>query len=847
MTLSPHAITFCLLSFEGPDRYSLAGGLGVRITHLAETLAERGFETHLIFIGDPDKPGRESRQDGRLTLHRWGQWISAHHPVGVYDGEEGKLADFNKSAPSFIIEKLIQPALANGRLPVILAEEWHTAAALIRLHDQLGAAGLENRCVLFWNANNTMSFHRVNWLRLNQAAQITTVSRYMKHLMWEMDLNPLVIPNGIPAALLHPVPAGRTAALRHILDPDNNAVMLFKVGRFDPAKRWLMAVEAVAQIKAAGRRVVFPLRGGIEAHGVEVFARARELGLTITRINQQPESWAELLALLQTAPPADIYHLDFFLSQAYLRPFYTAADAVLANSGHEPFGLVGLEAMAARGLVFTGTTGEEYTLGGQCAVALDTDAPAEIVNQVLDIKANQTRVAAMRQAAHTRAAAFTWEQISDILLEKVKFVAQLNGAMPQRNRGNAAQIGDILIYTVVHQPRRLRLPAEPLPPCAPLETLSQAIFDDVLNEKYFRQAAAASYYPAAERFRALLDRGFKFAIGFSPSFLEQAQRWDEELLDRFYELVQHESVELVAVEPTRSLLSLWDIHRFVRQVGRAADRLEALFGKRPTTADTTGLMMSDVIYHALDQAGFTASIMDDRSQILDWRQPTHVYHHDGGQMKLLTRHLTLSEDVSARFSDQSWRCWPLLADQYADWLAGNSGQLVTLGWDLETFGEHQRADSGIFDFLAALPGEAQKRGLTFTTPSEAVARYGADSYDLPLPALAGVWAGNGGPDVFLGNEAQQKLLPLMMQACSKAILTGNPALVDISLWLAQSDNLHLLAGNGRADTLSSATFTPQEWYALGADRLSQEMQQVYKNFIAALDSCVNWNREPPGD
>jgi glycosyltransferase involved in cell wall biosynthesis len=320
MTLSPHAITFCLLSFEGPDRYSLAGGLGVRITHLAETLAQRGFESHLIFVGDPNEPGRETQKDGRLTLHRWGQWISAHHPAGVYDGEEGKLVDFNESVPPFIVEEIIQPALANGRLPVILAEEWHTAAALIHLYDQLQTLGLARRCVLFWNANNTMSFHRVNWPRLDAAAQITTVSRYMKHLMWEMELNPLVIPNGIPAPLLHPVPTEQTDAVRTILDPDNDAVILFKVGRFDPAKRWLMAVEAAAKIKAAGHRVVFLLRGGIEAHGAEVFARARALGLTITRIDRQPASWDELLGLLQVAPPADIYYLDFFLSQEFLRP-----------------------------------------------------------------------------------------------------------------------------------------------------------------------------------------------------------------------------------------------------------------------------------------------------------------------------------------------------------------------------------------------------------------------------------------------------------------------------------------------------------------------------------------------
>jgi hypothetical protein len=64
-------------------------------------------------------------------------------------------------------------------------------------------------------------------------------------------LNPLVIPNGIPGQLLEPVDPEQVAELRHILAPDERTVMLFKVGRFDPAKRWLMAVEAAAQRWAA--------------------------------------------------------------------------------------------------------------------------------------------------------------------------------------------------------------------------------------------------------------------------------------------------------------------------------------------------------------------------------------------------------------------------------------------------------------------------------------------------------------------------------------------------------------------------------------------------------------------
>jgi glycosyltransferase involved in cell wall biosynthesis len=467
MALTENSVTFCLLSFEGPDPYAQAGGLGVRITHLAETLARLGFNTHLFFVGDPNLPGHETSYDGRLVLHRWCQWISAYHPGGVYAGEEDKLRDFNSSLPPYLIENIIRPALAAGQLPVILAEEWHTAEALNSLHDQLEEAGMRQRCVLFWNANNTMSFHRIDWPRLDAAVQLTTVSRYMKHLMWKMGLNPLVIPNGIPTELLMPVDRIQISELQEALNPDKRTVMLFKVGRFDPAKRWMMAVEAAADLKAAGQRVVFPLRGGVEEHGFEVLGRASELGLIITDVNGQPNSWNEVVELLKQAPEADIYNLRFFMSQEMLRPFYATADAVLANSGHEPFGLVGLEAMAAGGVVFTGATGEEYTLCGECAVVLDTDSPNEIVSHVLELKSNPARIDTMRRTAPTRAAAFSWDQISNILLDKIRFIARSTGAMPQipltlNEFAPGEHVGEFPTYPVFPQPQRNRVRVEAL-------------------------------------------------------------------------------------------------------------------------------------------------------------------------------------------------------------------------------------------------------------------------------------------------------------------------------------------------------------------------------------------------
>lgn len=422
MTTSPDAAAFCLLAFEGPDRYAQAGGLGVRVTHLAHTLAGRGFDTHLLFVGDPAAPGRETH--GRLTLHRWCQWISAHHPAGVYDGEEGKLLDFVESAPPFLVEEFVRPALAEGRLPVILAEEWHTAEAVVRLRDRLHAEGLADRVVILWNANNTKCFDRVDWPRLSAAAQLTTVSRYMKHRMWDVGVNPLVVPNGIPSALLAPADGREARTLRRVLDPDHQAVVLFKVGRFDPDKRWLTAVEAAARLKEAGERVVFALRGGIEAHGHEVLSRAASLGLALTDVEGAPETVTEMLELLEQTPRADVYNLRFFMTQEMMRPFYAASDAVLANSGHEPFGLVGLEAMAAGGLVFTGATGEEYATDGHSAVVVDTDAPDEIAGAVLAIRADPDRATILRRAARERAAIFTWDQVVNVLLGKVRFVAR---------------------------------------------------------------------------------------------------------------------------------------------------------------------------------------------------------------------------------------------------------------------------------------------------------------------------------------------------------------------------------------------------------------------------------------
>ena len=162
----------------------------------------------------------------------------------------------------------------------------------------------------------------------------------------------------------------------------------------------------------------------------------------------------------------------------------------------------------------------------------------------------------------------------------------------------------VSIYTVVHQPRRLKLPAQPIPQGANASDIAGSLFDEELDKRYFHKVATYCYYPATKMFLNLSRQGFKLAIGFSESFLRQAQAWDKKLLGLFQELVKQSSVELINVEPYHSFLSLIDLDRFQKRMVLAQNNTEYIFGKRAEVTDTTEMMMSDGIYHALCGAGF---------------------------------------------------------------------------------------------------------------------------------------------------------------------------------------------------------------------------------------------------
>jgi glycosyltransferase involved in cell wall biosynthesis len=415
---TPATLEIAMISFEGPDQYSQAGGLGVRAKELCRAFAAAGFQTTLYFVGDPGKPAVETVD--KLRLVRFCQSVSRVHPAGVYDGERAKIEWMWHELPPLLLEWSVRPSVAAGRVLAIMCEEWQTADFVELLDRDLRHLGLRDRCVILWNANNHFGFESMDWRMLERAATVTTVSRYMKHLMWPHGVNPMVIPNGIPVEALQPVDAG---AARLIGKAGHTPCLTFKIGRFSPDKRWHQSLDAIAELRARAMPARLLMRGGIEHFGDAVLSHAGQLGLEIADWDEPIAGPSDVAHSLEATGTAAIVNLRRFLPESVLPAISAASTAVLANSGHEPFGLVGLEAMAAGGVAVVGATGEEYARPYGNAIVVETAEGTELANALAGLVERPDLSRRLRRAARRDAAGFAWPEIIDGFLERMRYIA----------------------------------------------------------------------------------------------------------------------------------------------------------------------------------------------------------------------------------------------------------------------------------------------------------------------------------------------------------------------------------------------------------------------------------------
>jgi glycosyltransferase involved in cell wall biosynthesis len=181
----------------------------------------------------------------------------------------------------------------------------------------------------------------------------------------------------------------------------------------------------VAQLRAAGYDVGLVARGNGDARaGAAVVDVAEGLGLRVKHARAANESIPAAVDALAAGREADVVFVDSFINEELGRSIYSAADGVLANSRFEPFGLVGLEAMAAGGVAYTGGTGEDYALPGYNAVVLESQDPREIVEHAQRLHRRPREQRALRKAGQATAAAFTWDVAAQRLIRNVRFGAR---------------------------------------------------------------------------------------------------------------------------------------------------------------------------------------------------------------------------------------------------------------------------------------------------------------------------------------------------------------------------------------------------------------------------------------
>jgi len=429
MKITPESTNFIVLSFEGPDNYSMAGGLGDRVTSLTKTLARMGFNVHHIFIGDPGVEAVEIREDGKLVLHRWCQWISTSHQGGVYDGEEWKFRDFTESAPLFVVQELVSQAISQGKLSVILAEEWQTAEAICCIHDLLHVYGWRDKTVMFWNANDTYSFERIDWEYLSRSATITTVSEHMKQIMLKMGINPIVIPNGIPEVLFKEVDKGDVSQMRAVL---NAETVFSKVTKWRSDTGWKPAVQAIYNLKELGEKPKLLAHVGAESDRQSFARQVRSFGLAMKDISlagnpeetylrgMLEEDFTPYFEVISTGSKSDVLNLLFPLPYPFLRVLYQASDVVLANKSYDPFGLVGMEAMAAGAVIFVGRSAEGCATHMYNSVVLDHYHAEEIQFYVDHLRVHPKKREKLSKAARQTAERWTWKRVAETLISKLE-------------------------------------------------------------------------------------------------------------------------------------------------------------------------------------------------------------------------------------------------------------------------------------------------------------------------------------------------------------------------------------------------------------------------------------------
>jgi len=338
---------------------------------------------------------------------------------------------------------------------------------------------------------------------------------------------------------------------------------------------------------------------------------------------------------------------------------------------------------------------------------------------------------------------------------------------------------------------------------------------DLNNRKIVEKVANKSYRPMNAVLAELLENhpDFRFALSFSGTVLDQFEAYTPDVLESFQKLVATGRVEILADTYHHSLAFFYSVPEFERQVAKHAARIYELFGQKPKVFRNTELSYRNDLAKWCERNGYLGIMAEGWEKYLGWRSPNYVYQPWGTQkIKVLLKNYRLSDDVAFRFSNQGWESWPLNAETYASWIHRHhgDGQTINLFMDYETFGEHQWEDTGIFNFMRALPGALmQHPETTFKTPTETILSYDAIG-ELDVPEVL-TWADTDRDlTAWTGNDIQKDAIKSIYAIENDVMKTEDDELIETWRKLQTSDHFYYMCTKWFQDGDVHAYFSPYE-------------------------------------
>ena len=393
----------------------------------------------------------------------------------------------------------------------------------------------------------------------------------------------------------------------------------------------------------------------------------------------------------------------------------------------------------------------------------------------------------------------------------------------------------ICLYFQVHQPNRLRLYR-----FFDIGKDSH-YYDDFANRTILRRVAQKCYLPMNALLLELIEANkgaFKVAFSISGSVLEQFDRYAPEVIESFRKLAQTGCVEFLSETYYHSLASLASPIEFKNQVLKHKETIEHYFGVTPKAFRNTELIYSDAIGEMVYDMGFKTMLTEGAKHVLGWKSPNFVYScAEAKNLKVLLKNSSLSDDIAFRFSDKGWSDWPLTGEKYLSWIkaSAQNDEIVNLFMDYETFGEHQKAASGIFDFMKFFPEVVLKDGeFEFVTPSQATKKHRpVAEIDVPDPIS---WADEE-RDVtaWLGNELQNDAFNKLNDQAEKLALLDDEALWSDFGHLQESDHFYYMCTKFFSDGAVHKYFNP---YDTPYEAFINYMN-VLSDFILRVDDAIS--------